>query len=166
MNDELPCRFSIRPEVQLGIAKHLKHQLRRKWPTVGVNRVPNLIADFPDSAEEHLCLLFGDLLCDLFDLRVQFRSNQVGNFRHQDFEADSKLFGAAFNRRRVDPVVTHVPAFVLRKPLNLRNNRICAIGAMANPCEHIPVNFRLESWKIRKHFEMLTGRAALAKSRV
>lgn len=80
MNDELPCRFSIRPEVQLGIAKHLKHELRRKWLTVGVNRVPNLIAGFPDSAEKHLCLLFGNLLCNLLDLRVQFQPNQVGNF--------------------------------------------------------------------------------------
>jgi len=113
MNDELPCRFSIRPEVQLGIAKHLKHELRRKWLTVGVNRIPNLIAGFPNSAEEHRCLLLGDLLCDLFDLRVKFRPNQVRNFRHQDFEADSKLFGAAFDRGRVDPVVAHVPAFVL-----------------------------------------------------
>jgi hypothetical protein len=113
MNDELSCRFSIRPEIQLDIAKHLKHELRRKWLAVGVNRVPNLIAGFPDSAEEHLCLLFGELLCDLFDLRVQFGSNQVGNFRHQDFEAGSKLFGAAFDGGRVDPVVTHVAAFVL-----------------------------------------------------
>jgi hypothetical protein len=113
MNDELPCRSSIRPEVQLGLANHLKHELRRKWLTVGVNRVPNLIAGFPNSAVEHLCLLFGDILCDLFDLRVQFRSNQVGNFRHQDFEANSKLFGAAIDRGRADPFVMHVPAFVL-----------------------------------------------------
>jgi len=119
MNDKLSRRFSIGIKAHLDIAEHLKHELRREWLTVGVDRIPNLVAGLLNSAEEHLCLLFGDLLCDLFDLRVQFRSNQVGNVRQQYLEARPKLFGATFDRGCVNPVIPHVPTFMLRKPLDL-----------------------------------------------
>ena len=119
MNDELRGRSSVRSEVHLDITEHLKQKLRREWLTFGIHRVSNLVAGFPDPAIKHFCFLFRDLLCDFFDLRVQFRSDQVRNVRQQNLEARPKLFGAAFDRGCVNPVIPHVPTFMLRKPLDL-----------------------------------------------